>query len=323
MIMLKWLAIIVLGLVGMLSAWYFLQPSMSDVGIAYEEPAAPNEKGVTVSWFGVSTLLIDDGETQLLVDGYFSRPSLLDIALSRPISSELDTIARVVELYNMDRVAAVIPVHSHFDHALDSAEVAKHTRAVLLGSESTANIARSSSLPESQIKIVETQTDYAFGDFTVTLFTSQHAPLPSNSDIDGLVATPFELPAPYTAWKLGQAYSIVVKHPKAIILIEGSAGFVPDALGDLAVDAVFLGVGGLRGQTRDYQQEYVYEKVVKTNPENVYIIHHDDMFDTLGNVDQSKLMLSFDSTFAFELQQLVLPANLKQLRYGEPIVVSQ
>jgi hypothetical protein len=47
------------------------------------------------------------------------------------------------------------------------------------------------------------------------------------------------------------------------------------------------------------------------------------MFDTLGKVDQSKLMLSFDSTFAFELRQLVLPANLKQLRYGEAILITR
>ncbi len=28
---------------------------------------------VTVTWLGVSTLLFDDGETQILIDGFFSR----------------------------------------------------------------------------------------------------------------------------------------------------------------------------------------------------------------------------------------------------------
>ncbi len=31
---------------------------------------------VTVTWLGVTTLLFDDGETQILIDGFFSRPSL-------------------------------------------------------------------------------------------------------------------------------------------------------------------------------------------------------------------------------------------------------
>jgi len=96
--------------------------------------------------------------------------------------------------------------------------------------------------------------------------------------------------------------------------------FYPDPI-YLAVDAVFLGVGGLRDLTQDYQQKYIYEKVVKTNPNNVYINHHDDRFDSMGQVDQHKLMPSFASTFAFELQQLVLAANLNQLRYGGAISI--
>jgi L-ascorbate metabolism protein UlaG (beta-lactamase superfamily) len=326
MVFLKWLVLFLIALVFVASGAYLMQPSMDEVGIAYESPyQGAYEKGspVTVKWFGVSTLLVDDGETQLLIDGYFSRPSLLDIALKRPISSELETIAGVVDRFRMDRIAAVMPVHSHFDHAMDSGEVAKLTGALLLGSPSTANIGRSAKLPESQIGIVDLDKSYTFGQFQVTFYVSEHAPLGSNSGIDGVISEPFDLPADYTAWQLGQAYSIVIDHPAGTMLVEGSAGFVAGALGDLNVDAVFLGVGGLRDLTRDYQQEYIYEKVVKTNPNNVYIIHHDDMFDRLGQVDQSKLMLSFDSTFAFELQQLVLPANLKQLRYGEAISISR
>jgi L-ascorbate metabolism protein UlaG (beta-lactamase superfamily) len=331
MVFLKWLALILMALVLGSVGVYLMQPSMDEVGIDYESPyqgsyekkSGDRASVVTVKWFGVSTLLIDDGETQLLIDGYFSRPGLLDVALKRPISPELDTIARVVDRFGMERVAAVMPVHSHFDHALDSGEVAKFTGALLLGSQSTANIGRSAKLPESQIGIVDVDKIYNFGQFKVTFYASEHAPLGSNSGIDGVISEPFEIPADYTAWQLGQAYSIVIEHPSGVMLVEGSAGFVAGALGDLAVDAVFLGVGGLRDLARDYQQEYIYEKVVKTNPNNVYIIHHDDMFDTLGKVDQSKLMLSFDSTFAFELQQLVLPANLKQLRYGEAISISR
>ena len=35
------------------------------------------ENQVKVTFFGVSTLLFDDGETQILLDGFFSRPSIL------------------------------------------------------------------------------------------------------------------------------------------------------------------------------------------------------------------------------------------------------
>ena len=40
------------------------------------------------------------------------------------------------------RLAAVVPVHTHFDHALDSALVADRTGAQLVGGESAANVGR-------------------------------------------------------------------------------------------------------------------------------------------------------------------------------------
>ncbi len=42
-------------------------------------PGAP----LTVTWLGVSTLLLDDGSSTLMTDGYFSRPSLAQVALGK------------------------------------------------------------------------------------------------------------------------------------------------------------------------------------------------------------------------------------------------
>ena len=49
---------------------------------------------------------------------------------------------------------AVICVHTHFDHALDSALVAERTGAKLVGGTSTANVGRGHDLPDDQIVIV-------------------------------------------------------------------------------------------------------------------------------------------------------------------------
>ena len=114
-----------------------------------------------------------------------------------------------------------------------------------MGSATTAQIAAGSHLPITQIKVIETETIYPVGAFEVTFYPSQHAPLATNSAISGTVAAPLTLPAPYTAWKLGQAYTLVIGHPKGRMLIQGSAGFVPGALAEIEVDAVFLGTGGL------------------------------------------------------------------------------
>ena len=51
----------------------------------------PTGEGLTVTFVGVSTLLLDDGESALLVDGFFSRPGLARVALGR-LSPDLPRI---------------------------------------------------------------------------------------------------------------------------------------------------------------------------------------------------------------------------------------
>ena len=61
---------------------------------------------VTVTWLGVTTLLFDDGDTQLLIDGFFSRPSLTDILLDRPVDNDAAIINYALDEFRMRRLAA-------------------------------------------------------------------------------------------------------------------------------------------------------------------------------------------------------------------------
>lgn len=295
---------------------------MNEVGIPYAK-VAPKESPLTVVWLGVSTLLFDDGETQIMTDGFVSRPSLLDLLLERPIAADVNVIQQVIKDQSIDRLAAIMPVHSHYDHALDTADFARLTGADILGSKSTANIARSSKIDEVQIKTVRLGEAYTYGKFTMTFYESKHAPLSTNSGIEGEVATPFDLPAPYTAWKEGQSYAIHIAHPQGNMLVQGSAGYVSGGLKDVDADVVFLGSGGLMGLGTDYLSAYINETVHSVNPDEVFIIHHDDLFGQFGDVEQNKIRLSFDNIFALKLQQRVLPAKLQQLSFGTPIAVSK
>jgi len=317
--LIKWLGITLLGLTVLTVVWLFTRPSMTEVGIPYAANAPETASGVTIKWFGVATLLIDDGETQIMTDGFFSRPGLIDIVMKRPIAPEKENISKIIKEHNINRLAAVIPVHSHYDHAMDSGEVAKQTGAVLLGSSTTSFIGRSSNLPEEQIKTVEPGRVYTFGEFKITFLESKHAPLASNSGINGIVNAAFDLPAPYTSWQLGKAFALLIEHPQSRFLVQGSAGFLPGAFENLKVDAVFLGTGGLRKQEREYREAYVYETVTLVDPEVVYTIHHDNMFGQLGDVEQSRLMPEYDSMHAFEMGQLILPARFEQMRFAQPI----
>lgn len=312
------LSLVVICLVAVL--WIFSRPGMSEVGIPYAKPA-PSGSALTVTWLGVATLLIDDGKTQIMTDGFVSRPPLLDLLLQRPIEADKEAIAEAINAHQIDRLAAIMPVHSHYDHAIDTADFARLAGADVLGSATTANIARSSGLDESRIKMIEPGQPYSYGLFRVTFYESRHAPLATNSGIDGVVAAPFTLPAPYTAWQEGESYAIHVDHPEGSILIVGSAGFVPGALDGVAADVVFLGAGGLMSFSAQYLSDYIEETVYAADANRVVIIHHDDLFGKFGDVEQSKIVPSFDKTLALDLQQLVLPAQVVQPLFGVPIAI--
>jgi L-ascorbate metabolism protein UlaG (beta-lactamase superfamily) len=313
------LSLVVICLIAVL--WILSRPGMSEVGIPYAKPA-PSGSALTVTWLGVATLLIDDGKTQIMTDGFVSRPALFDLLFQRPIEADKGAIAEVIDAHEIDRLAAIMPVHSHYDHAMDTADFARLTGADVLGSASTANIARSSFLDESRIKTIKQGEAYSYGLFRITFYESRHAPLATNSGIDGVVAAPFELPAPYTAWQEGESYAIHIDHPQGSILIVGSAGFVPGALEGVEADVVFLGTGGLMGLTSSYLSEYVAETVYAAQAKKVVIIHHDDLFGKFGSVEQSKIIPSFDRILALDLQQLVLPAQLMQPSFGVPIAIN-
>ncbi|MDG1988230.1 MAG: MBL fold metallo-hydrolase [Halieaceae bacterium] len=299
-------------------AWHFTRPTMENVGIAYFDRSPISHDQVTVRWLGITTLLIDDGETQIISDAFFSRPSFIDLLLKRRIQPDPLFISTALSDLEVDRLAVIVPVHSHYDHAMDSAVVAELTGASVLGSFSTANIAKSFNLPTSQIIIADSGKTYQFGKFTVTLIESRHAPLASNMEIDGVVAQPFVLPAPYTAWQQGKAYSIHIAHPQGSILIQGSAGFIPESLNGVDADVVFLGVGGLNSLSNTYRDEYIFEVVKKAEPAIVVPIHHDNLFGAYGEVEQHPLMIELTETSAQDLKRLIHPAVLKQLRFAKP-----
>ena len=301
--------------------WVSSRPGMQEVGIPYAEAALPSEK-LTVRWLGVATLLFDDGETQIMTDGFVSRPSGIDLLFKRPISPDIKAITRAIDGHDISRLAAIIPLHSHYDHAMDSADFARITGADLIGSAFTANIARASSLAELQIKQVRIGIPYTYGQFTITFYPSKHAPLITYNSEDVSTAEPFTLPASFRAYKEGKSYTIHIDHPQGSALVQGSAGFIPGVLHDLEVDSVFLGVGGLITLSAEYTSAYVDALVHAVNPKQVYIIHQDNLIGEFGNVEQNKLIPSFNKEFADYLFQQVLPAQLMQMSFGVDIAMS-
>ncbi|MCH7898486.1 MAG: MBL fold metallo-hydrolase [Gammaproteobacteria bacterium] len=301
--------------------------SLDDIDLAPAPSARDIESPVTLTWFGVTTMLFDDGETQILIDGFISRPTLFQILTGQPVDNDVAKINFFLNEYRIRRLAAIIPVHSHFDHAMDVGAIGNRSSASVLGSESTAQIARGASVPEDQIVVVEDGADYSFGQFTITFIESVHAPvgLRGSVPMPGTIDAPLSTPAPVKAWREGGSYSIVVSHPGGTTLVQGSGGILRSSLEDIRVDVVMLGVGMIEGLGRDYVDRYWQATVTSTGATTVIPIHFDDFTKPFGTIE---LMPSFLDDFADTVMLLKefrtnwdMETRLYLPVFGEPIAL--
>ena len=69
-----------------------IRGSIDDIGWPQAMAASEPGEAVTVTWLGISTLLFDDGETQVLIDGAFTRVGAVKSILLRPVRSDVATI---------------------------------------------------------------------------------------------------------------------------------------------------------------------------------------------------------------------------------------
>ena len=248
------------------------RPSLAAYDGLRLEAAAPAAGALRVTFLGVATLLFEDGDTSILVDGFFSRPGPLRVLAAR-ISPDRAAIERNLERAGIKKLAAVFTVHSHYDHAMDSPIVAERTGALLVGSESTANIARGAGLAEDSIRVVKDGDHLTFGRFAVTVLKTNHFP---HGMAMGEITAPLVPPVRATDYLEGGSYSLLIEHDERTLLVQGSAGFLEGKLRDKRAEVVFLGVLGLGSRDDAYREGYWREVVEAVGAKRVIPIHWDD-----------------------------------------------
>lgn len=233
---------------------------------------------ISTTFFGASTILFDDGETQILIDGFFSRPSVLKLVCGK-IAPNRRRISRGLAHAEIGRLAGVFVAHSHFDHAMDAPTIATLTGAKVYGSRSTQQLIIGAEPGGGQFQGLD-DNPVRLGNFTIRTFKSAHSP---RDMAPGTILRPFTLPAHPRNWRAGECYSFLIehdgliKHDERSILVHASAGFVPDAFKNINAKSVYLGVALLGNQSDEYMEDYWREVVESTNPDTVIPIHWDNL----------------------------------------------
>ena len=186
-------------------------PSLKPYESYFLNPSSKVIKGnhLTATFLGTSSILLNDGETSIMTDGFITRPNIANLLLGR-IKPDKNLITDVLKKTDVTNLSALITLHSHHDHAMDAPEVAMQTGALLVGSESSANIGRGWGLSEEKIRVVKSGEPLQFGKFKVTLIRSKHSSAPrlihNLTGVEEEIIEPLNFPAPLTAFKEGGSY---------------------------------------------------------------------------------------------------------------------
>lgn len=262
---------------------------------------------VRATFFGTSTLLFDDGETQLFIDGFLSRPGLGKVAFGK-VRSDMLVLQQVIQQHTINRLKGIFVCHSHYDHAMDAPAIAKLTGAGVYGSSSTINICKGEQLSETQAHTFEPGQTYTFGKFTVTVIASKHTPPfkllgktnatdPNHPNID----EPLKQPAKADKYIEGGTYDFYIKHGNKGIMVKASTNYIEGALNSYPADVFFLGAAMLGLQTDTFKNYYYNQTVVATGARTIIPIHWDNFMKPLTRPLQALPNLSdkVDSSFNF------------------------
>lgn len=246
--------------------------------------ASSEAVGLTISWFGAASVVIDDGTNSILIDPFVSRSenSIWDIAFHRHAEVAQERIHKRVERPEIARGKTILVGHSHYDHSLDIAHFAVHTKAQVFGSPSAKRIVHTHGY--NKFKVVYPGNSFekneVDGRFKVSVLSGLHGdPLAGFDPLDETVSDPFPWPATVNEYGLGNIYSFFIEHEFGNVLHIGSAGIVPGSFDHLKdkVDVVMLSLVGRRDTNK-----FLKDVVGAVNPRFVIPIHYDNLFRPLN-----------------------------------------
>ncbi len=230
------------------------------------------KQGIRVTYLGTNGYLLESRSATLLVDPYFSRTSLLRVALNLRAWPKRDLIERYLPVRQID---AVIVTHGHIDHLLDVAEVMALTGAKLIASPTSVRLIQSFGMDRARcIPVIGGETLRLRG-ATVRSFAVQHDRLFGRVPFDG---PPRRLPPRFVSdWVCGEPLAFLIEMGGRRLYIEsGGRPSGSHCQGIGPVDLAILGVA-----LPDARKRFPLT-LQRLSPRYVLPSHQDDFFRPLS-----------------------------------------
>lgn len=220
---------------------------------------------IQLTYLGQAGYEITDGKTTVLVDPVISmiklrrdtKPGGLDMA--RELSSILTPDTEAIDA-KIKRADYILITHGHYDHALDAGYISNKTGAIIIGHETTANIARAYGVPHEKLLIVRGGEDFDFSAFSLKVIPSLHTAVahkfyysdPLASQLGGYA--PKGLKAPLHAYDFAEGGDLMylLRMAGHQVLIMGSMNYIEREVEGLRPDIAIVGALPNRHEIYDY-----------------------------------------------------------------------
>jgi L-ascorbate metabolism protein UlaG (beta-lactamase superfamily) len=284
---------------------------------------------VSLAYLGTAGWQITDGKLVILIDPYLTRAKYPspndDVSPDDPRqlvsgNSVVEPDAAVIDAH-IKAADFIFLTHSHPDHSLDMPYIARKTGARVIGTASTANLARAEGIPERQIQIVSGGEELKFDGFSVRVIRSVHGifrkPAPGQSP-----AAPPLIPADLKApVRFGQhveggtlAYLIAIDGHRIILF--GSMNYIESELTGLRPDVALIGAM----PERDNIDEYTPRLMRALGNPPLVIPTHWDRFNVPYSVSQAPAVKRLQS-FLDEIKAASPGTRVVVPEYFKPIVI--
>jgi L-ascorbate metabolism protein UlaG (beta-lactamase superfamily) len=278
---------------------------------------------------GTAGWRITSGKSVILIDPYLTRakyPSPNDNVAPddpRPLvnaSSLVEPDTAVVDAH-ISKADFIFLTHTHPDHSLDMPYIARKTGARVIGTESTANVARAYEIPEKQIQVVKGGEVLQFDGFTVRVIHSLHGifskPVPGQrAPVPPVIPAGLKAPLRFGQHQEGGTLAYLVEIGGHRMIFFGSMNYVEAELVGLRPDVAMIGAMPERNNIEDYTPRLM--KVLGYPP--VVIPTHWDRFNVGYEVSQAPAVKRLQS-FLDEIKEVSPKTKVIVPEYFKPIVL--